>query len=113
MGDRSWIVNAQVRSGYARTDIDTHVSELARLAGLEHRGGTTAGVGLLTAADVDALEIASDDGVRVDATVGVHVPIWAAASGEDRGRRDRARSTSWSSSRSGSPTRRWSTRWPR
>ncbi len=36
-------------------------------------------MGLLTAADVDAWQSATDGGARVDATVGVHVPTWAAS----------------------------------
>jgi adenosylcobinamide amidohydrolase len=74
IGERSWILNAQVRPGYDRLDPVDHLLELAERAGL-----SGAGVGLLTAADVDACRSVSDGGIRVDATVGVRVPTWAAA----------------------------------
>ena len=74
IGERSWIVNAQVRPGYDRLDPGRHLTELADTAGL--RGP---GVGLLTAADVDGYRSVTDGGVRVDATVGVRVPTWASS----------------------------------
>jgi adenosylcobinamide hydrolase len=81
LGPRRWIINAQVRSGYARTDLDVHLAELALATGTRagSRLAPGAGVGLLTAADVGAMASASDAGVWVDATVGVRVPTWAAA----------------------------------
>lgn len=75
IGERSWILNAQVRSGYDRTDLDGHVAELAAEVGLV--AGT--GVGMLTAANVTEAAPASDGGVLVVATVGIRVPTWAAA----------------------------------
>jgi adenosylcobinamide hydrolase len=77
IGLRSWILNAQVRSGYDRLDPADHLLELADRVGLGRDGAP--GVGLLTAADVDDRRSATDGGVRVDATVGIRVPTWAAA----------------------------------
>ncbi len=74
IGPRSWVLNAQVRPGYDRLDPVDHLLELAERVGL-----TGHGVGLLTAADVDAHTSASDGDVDVVATVGVRVPTWAAA----------------------------------
>lgn len=81
LGRRHWIINAQVRHGYDRTDLEEHLAELAELAELAdlRQVADAPGVGLLTAADVGALVTASDGGVRVDATVGIRVPTWAAA----------------------------------
>ena len=76
IGERSWIINAQVRSGYGRIDPAAHLAELATAVGLHD---IDRGVGLLTAADVGAWPSAEDDGVRVDTTVGVRVPTWASA----------------------------------
>jgi adenosylcobinamide amidohydrolase len=73
IGPRHWVINAQVPDGYARTDLASHVAELARLAGL-----TGGGVGMLTAVDVRAVRVATDAGVRVAATVGLTHPRWAA-----------------------------------
>ena len=41
------------------------------------------GVGMLTAAEVSAVATAQDGGVRVEATVGLTRPIWAAAADEE------------------------------
>ena len=73
IGERSWVLDAEVADVYHR-DPAAHVLEIAAELGL-----AGAGVGLLTAAPV--LEVASceDDGVRCDATVGVSTPTWAAA----------------------------------
>ena len=75
IGERDWIINAQVRSGYARHDLGAHIDELATFAGL----ATGAGIGLLTAADVTGAVTEHDGGATVVATVGVRVPTWAAA----------------------------------
>jgi len=72
-GPRSWIVNAQVPHAYARTDLDTHVGEIARANGC--RG---AGVGMLTAAHVAAASAASEGLVHAWATVGLGLVTWAA-----------------------------------
>jgi adenosylcobinamide amidohydrolase len=74
LGEREWVLNAQVPGGYDRMDPAVHIAELA--AGLELAG---AGVGLLTAASVTDLVECDDEGVRVAATVGLRVPTWAAA----------------------------------
>ncbi|MGZ0235862.1 adenosylcobinamide amidohydrolase, partial [Streptomyces sp. CPS1] len=47
IGERAWVLNAQVSHGYRRTDPEAHLAGLAHDAGL--RGP---GVGLMTAADV-------------------------------------------------------------
>jgi adenosylcobinamide hydrolase len=75
IGVREWVLNVQVREGYARRDIDAHVAEVAAALGL-----TGAGVGMLTAAEVDRVAVGDEeDGVRVEATVGVSLPVWASA----------------------------------
>jgi adenosylcobinamide amidohydrolase len=74
IGPRSWVLNAQVRPGYDRLDPVDHLLELAERAGL-----TGSGVGLLTAADVDAQVTTADGDIQLVATVGVRVPTWAAA----------------------------------
>jgi adenosylcobinamide amidohydrolase len=75
LGVRDWVLNVQVPNGYARRDIDSHVAEVARslrLAGL--------GVGMLTAAEVARVAVCDDEPeVRVEATVGLSSPEWAAA----------------------------------
>lgn len=72
IGDRSWIINAQVAPDYGRTDLEAHVASLARRAQLTGRG-----VGLLTAADISHATDVEDGGVRVRATVGIRLPVWA------------------------------------
>lgn len=69
----SWVLNAQVPSDYARTDLATHVAELAALHDL-----TGPGCGLLTAVHVAQWRRGADGGVMADATVGVTRPTWAA-----------------------------------
>lgn len=73
IGLRHWIVNAQVPLDYSRTDVEDHLTTIARA--LACRG---AGVGLLTAAAVDALSTSSEGDVCVQATVGLTKPTWAA-----------------------------------
>lgn len=75
IGERHWIINAQVRSGYARHDLGAHIAELATRTGL----ATGPGIGMLTAADVTGAVAEHDGGATVVATVGVRVPTWAAA----------------------------------
>lgn len=77
VGERHWLVNAQVVKDYARHDLAAHGAELAALAGL-----TGPGVVMLTAADVRRVRSADADGVHVDATVGLTRPTWAAADDE-------------------------------
>ena len=78
IGLREWVLNVQVASDYARRDVEAHVAEVADALAL--RGS---GVGMLTAADVAAVAIAQDEGVRVEVTVGLTRPIWAAAGDEE------------------------------
>lgn len=75
IGLRNWVVNAQVPNGYARRDIEAHVAEITRTLGL-----AGSGVGMLTAAEVARVALCDDEpGVRVEATVGLSLPGWAAA----------------------------------
>ncbi|HVV58941.1 MAG TPA: adenosylcobinamide amidohydrolase [Gaiellaceae bacterium] len=75
IGLRDWVVNVQVPNGYARRDIEDHIGEVAQALRL-----TGQGVGMLTAADVDRVAVhAGEPGVRVEATVGLSSPMWAAA----------------------------------
>lgn len=74
LGERQWVLNAQVPGGYDRMDPAAHIAELAAGAGL---AGT--GVGLLTAASVTNVVERENEGVRAAATVGLRVPTWAAA----------------------------------
>jgi adenosylcobinamide amidohydrolase len=77
-----WLVNVGVDAGYDRTDLDEHVAEVTSRMGL---AGT--GAGLLTAVDVARVVDASEGEVRVDATVGVTKPTWAAGADGSHGRR--------------------------
>jgi adenosylcobinamide hydrolase len=74
VGPRRWILNAQVPTDYARVDLVEHVGELAAALDLEG-----VGVGMLTAALVRQAHHATDEGVSVEATVGVTHPAWAAS----------------------------------
>jgi adenosylcobinamide amidohydrolase len=74
LGRRAWVLNAQVGADYARLDPDVHLGELADRAGL-----TGPGVGMMTAVDVRRGSTVFEEGVTVDATVGVRRPQWAAA----------------------------------
>ncbi|MEV4564719.1 adenosylcobinamide amidohydrolase [Nonomuraea sp. NPDC049419] len=71
IGEREWVLNAQVVAGYARMDPADHLISLGPSHG--------AGVGMMTAASVDRYVRATDGGVRAWATVGLRVPTWAAA----------------------------------
>ncbi len=75
VGVRQWLVNAEVGLDYARHDIDVHAREIAAALALNGDG-----VVMLTAAHVARHQLASDEGVDVDATVGLSVPTWAASS---------------------------------
>jgi adenosylcobinamide amidohydrolase len=81
LGERSWVLNAQVSHGYRRTDPDRHLTALAAQAGA--RGP---GVGLMTAADVGAYGSAHDGGVDAIATAGLGVRGWAASPAEGTAR---------------------------
>jgi adenosylcobinamide amidohydrolase len=74
LGERQWVLNAQVPGGYDRMDPAAHIAELAAGFGL-----VGSGVGLLTAASVIDVVERDDEGVLVAATVGLRVPTWAAA----------------------------------
>jgi len=74
IGRRDWVMNVQVPHAYARVDPETHLGELAFERGL---GGP--GVGMLTAVDVREVWRDQDAGARVDASVGITLPTWAAA----------------------------------
>ncbi len=74
IGDRAWVLNAQVAHGYRRTDPARHLADLARAAGA--RGP---GVGLMTAADVSAHGTANDGGAEAVVTAGISVRGWAAS----------------------------------
>lgn len=77
LGVRHWVINAQVARDYSRRDQDRHGAELAASAGL-----SGSGVVMFTAVDVRRVERAEDGGVRVDSTVGLTHPTWAAADDE-------------------------------
>jgi adenosylcobinamide hydrolase len=74
LGLRRFILNAQVPPGYARRDPDAHLAAIAASLGL-----AGAGVGMLTAADVERAVTTTDGGVSVVATVGLGHPLRAAA----------------------------------
>lgn len=80
IGERAWVLNAQVGHGYCRTDPDRHLADLAGEA--DARGP---GVGLMTAADVRAYGQADDEGVEAVATAGLGVRQWAASPAEGTG----------------------------
>jgi adenosylcobinamide hydrolase len=75
LGERCWVINAEVPSEYHHADPGAHAAALAAEQGLE----PGMGIGFLTA--VRVLDVSShiDGGARCDATVGVSTPTWAAA----------------------------------
>lgn len=78
VGERSWVLNAQVPHDYRRRDLDAHANELAETFALDGRG-----VCLFTAAAVRQVHHAHDDGVDAHATVGLALPTWAASPDDD------------------------------
>ncbi|MFJ3104719.1 adenosylcobinamide amidohydrolase [Streptomyces sp. NPDC086835] len=74
IGEREWVLNAQVPPGYRRLDPEAHLTELAAAAGVSGRG-----VGLMTAACVRDRCHAADGGVDALVTAGIGVRGWAAA----------------------------------
>ncbi|MEY9872163.1 adenosylcobinamide amidohydrolase [Streptacidiphilus sp. MAP12-33] len=74
VGPRGWVLNAQVRPGYGRMDPERHLAELAAAQDLAGDG-----VGLMTAAQVDEVTWAEDEGATAVVTTGIGVPTWAAA----------------------------------
>ncbi|MFF3285713.1 adenosylcobinamide amidohydrolase [Streptomyces sp. NPDC003023] len=73
IGERDWVLNAQVPPGYRRLDPAAHLAELAASAGVSGHG-----VGLMTAAHVRDRCHASDEGVEALVTAGIGVRGWAA-----------------------------------
>ena len=87
LGVRGWWLNAMVPVAYHHEDPAAHVHEIAAGLGLTPGAdvaavSAAAGVGMLTAADVTRYTEADDEGVRVIATVGLSLPVWAAATPE-------------------------------
>lgn len=80
MALRSWIANAEVPKAYDRTDLAAHAAELQADLAL-----TGDGVVLLTAASVERHTTADDGDVTATATVGLTLPVWAAAPDGDAG----------------------------
>lgn len=83
IGPRAWWLNAKVSMRYHHPDPAAHVRQIAAAVGLGPGGGHVhgpgSGVGMLTAADVTRWTHANDEGVAVVATVGLGLPVWAAA----------------------------------
>jgi adenosylcobinamide amidohydrolase len=71
----TWWLDAQVDKEYFHPDPVAHARDIAAGLGLEPGAGTA----MLTAADVRRRTSATDDGVLVAATVGLGLPVWAAA----------------------------------
>ncbi|MFI8092219.1 adenosylcobinamide amidohydrolase [Streptomyces sp. NPDC086080] len=80
IGERAWVLNAQVSHGYRRTDPGRHLAGLA--AGWGARGP---GAGLMTAADVSGYAHGHDEGVDAFVTAGIDVRGWAAVPGAGTG----------------------------
>ena len=78
LGERRWWLNTQVDRIYHHPDPAAHVGEIAAALSL-----TGPGVGMLTAADVRYWTRADDDGVIVAATVGLGLPVFAAAAAQE------------------------------
>ncbi|MFG3039697.1 adenosylcobinamide amidohydrolase [Streptomyces sp. NPDC048330] len=74
IGERAWVLNAQVPPGYGRLDPVAHLRGLASGAGLDGPG-----VGLMTAASVADRRHAADGGAEALVTAGIGVRGWAAA----------------------------------
>ena len=74
IGPCGWVVNASVPMSYDRDDPADHLTGIA--AGL---GLSGPGIGLLTGVNVAEVVATGDGGVRLWATVGLGVPIRAAA----------------------------------
>jgi adenosylcobinamide amidohydrolase len=75
VGDRRWVLNAEVPREYHVADPGAHAAAI----GSEQRLDPGAGIGLLTAAPVFDVTTHCDGGARCDATVGISRPTWAAA----------------------------------
>lgn len=81
VGPRSWWLNAKVAMDYHHPDPAAHVREIAAAVGAAPggQGSAAGGVGMLTAADVTRWTCAQEQGVTAVATVGLGLPVWAAA----------------------------------
>nr|WP_198955272.1 adenosylcobinamide amidohydrolase [Kineosporia sp. R_H_3] len=82
IGPRAWWLNAKVAMDYHHPDPAAHVLEIAAAVGAADGAagvGEAPGVGMLTAADVTRWTCAQDEGVTAVATVGLGLPVWAAA----------------------------------
>ncbi len=79
LGPVAWWVNAQVSRTYAHPDPVAHGRQLAAGLGLSV---DARGVVMLTAADASRYSTATEDGVEVVATVGLGLPVPAAAADE-------------------------------
>jgi adenosylcobinamide hydrolase len=77
VGERHWVLNAQVPHDYQRHDIESHVQHIAQDLGLQREG-----VGMMTAARVADVVHAKESQVSVHATVGISTPTWAASDDE-------------------------------
>ena len=75
LGERRWVVNAEVPIEYHHDDPCAHAAEIAADQGLE----AGLGIGFLTAARVLDVRSHADGDVQCDATVGVSTPTWASA----------------------------------
>jgi adenosylcobinamide hydrolase len=73
LGQREWVLNAQVPHDYDCDDPQSHLRALAAAARLDGEG-----VGMMTAVDVRRASVVCQEGISVDATVGVAGPQWAA-----------------------------------
>lgn len=74
VGLRRWILNAQVPSAYDCREPEAHLMSLASASGLSGPG-----IGMLTAVDVRRAVRVQEEGIAVEATVGLAHPLWAAA----------------------------------
>ncbi|ASR39210.1 adenosylcobinamide amidohydrolase [Prauserella marina] len=74
LGLRRWLLNATVPAGYTDPAPERYAASVASRLGLDGEG-----TGLLTAVDVRNVRSQADNGVRVHATTGVGMPIWAAS----------------------------------
>jgi adenosylcobinamide amidohydrolase len=75
IGERAWVLNAEVELDYHHGDPTAHAAAIAAELGMPAGDG----IGFLTAARVQEVATAVDGGARCDATVGISVPTWAAA----------------------------------
>jgi len=80
MGSREWVLNVQVPHEYDGDDPQGHLRALALEAGLVGQGA-----GMLTAVDVRRASVVRQEGIYVDATVGVAAPLWAAVDEDSSG----------------------------